>query len=440
MNVLNTFKKLAYRPGFIIGLAFLLVIVMVTTKPKEQPEPRRERAWAVDVIQASPKNLSPTLELYGRVQSPQDSQLSAAIEAVVMQMPVRDGAAVSAGTTLLVLDDRDARLDLQQTEADLKEAKAQLAFAKIRLDRSQQAYLKEQELLKINDARTGRAEEIFADGLLSQADMETTMENQARQQLAVNQAELSVEENKARLIELDARINRFSALRDRAMLDLDRTVIKAPFDGIISDLEVSEGDRVRPGDTLMRLQNPASVEVRAQIPSRFAPDISAAVTAGTPLTARIQSGDLNIKGRVLRISGQTRTGSGGVDSFIGIDQPGGDFRLGGTVRILLDLPRQENLIAVPAEAVYGRDRIYKLVDQRMQMVQIERAGERELPDGSSEVLIRNPDLNRTDQIIVTKLANAANGLLVNSDKADSGSSLTRTADNGPHSEPGVKPQ
>ena len=130
-------------------MALIAVFLLIATRPSDTPEPRRERAWAVDVVPAQPATLSPTLELFGRVQSPQNSELSAAIEAVVISLEIRDGDSVASGDTLLVLDDRDARLTLQQNEADLKEAQAQNGFAKIRLDRARQAYKKEKELLEI---------------------------------------------------------------------------------------------------------------------------------------------------------------------------------------------------------------------------------------------------------------------------------------------------
>lgn len=416
-RMLAPFKRVAgYRPGkptlIIVGSVFV-VVAMVMTRPSEVPEPRRERAWAVEVIEAQPAEISPTLELFGRVQSPQDAELSASIEAVIMQMLVRDGEAVAEGQQLLTLDDRDAALELKQYEADLKEAGAQRNFARIRLDRSKQAYGKEQELLQINRDRADRAAEIFAEGLLSKADMDTANENLARQQLAVNQAELTVEENSARIIELDARIARLTAQRDRAALDMERTRVVAPFAGVISDLQVSEGDRVRVGDTLMRLQNPDSIEVRAQIPSRIARTITEGMQEGISISALVETDSRTIPGTLQRVSGQTREGSGGVDSFIGFDSVStAGLRLGSTVRIVLEMPAEPNVIAVPGEAIYGRDRLYKRDGERMKMVMVERVGEREYADGRTEVLVRTPELANDDEIIVTKLANATDGLLI----------------------------
>ena len=407
------------KPTLIIIGAFAVVVVLISTRPDNAPEEQKERAWSVYVMEARPATISPTLELFGEVQSPQNAELSAGIEAVVVSMPVRDGSSVAEGDVLLLLDDRDAKLTLRQLEADLKEAKAQENFAKVRLKRSKEAFKKEQELLGINRSRADRAEELASEGLLSQADLDTANENLARQQIALNQAELSVEENSAKLIELDARIARVTASIDAAAIDLERTQVKAPFSGVISDLQVSEGDRVRTGDALMRLQNPDSIEIRAQLPSRIARSVTDRLNEGTDIPATVQADANDLPGTLLRVSGQTSTGSGGVDSFVGLRGNTTGLRLGSTVRVVLELPPENNVIAVPGEAVYGNNRLYKLTpspdgEARMQMVEFDRVGERAGNlGGGTEVLARSPQLSAGDKIVTTKLANAADGLLVN---------------------------
>jgi len=413
VNGLNILKRLKPgKPTLIIVGTLTLVVILVATRPSVEPELRQERAWAVDVMEVEPATRNPTLELFGQVQSPQNAELSAGIEAVVTSMPVRDGVSVEADEVLLTLDDRDAQLALKQNNADLKEAQAQMNFARIRLDRSRQAYTKEQELLGYTEQRAERAEELAQDGLLSTADRETAGENLARQQLAINQAELDVEENSARLVELEARIARITALRDAARIDLERTEVKAPFAGVISELQVSQGDRVRVGDPLMRLQNPQAIEIRAQLPSRIARSISDGLQEGAAIRANVEVDGLQVPGKLLRVSGQTSAGSGGVDGFIGIDAAATGLRLGSTVRVILELAPESNVIAVPGEAIYGSNRLYKLSDDRMQMIEVERVGERAYQDGSTEVLVRTPQLGSRDKVIITKLANAADGLLV----------------------------
>lgn len=395
----------------IILLSVVVAVILILSRERSTPLTRPERAWVVDVTTVERQTLKPTLELFGSVQSPQDAQLSSGVDGLITDIAVLDGNAVEKDQILIVIDDRDVRLKLQQTEADLLEVKSKLSFAKLRLERERQAAEKEAELLKLTETRSERAEELAAQGLLSESDLDTAAENLKRQQLASNRAQLAVEEVEIQLTELSAQISRAQALRDQAAIDLDRTQVRAPFDGVISDLTVSQGDRVRADDTLMRLQNPAAIEVRTQIPARYAEAITRGLAKQQSMTAMVQTGEQSAVGELVRISGQTSEASGGVDSFVRFRTSPRGLRLGSTVRVLLELPPQENVIALPAEALYGRNQLYKLVDNRMQMIEVERVGERVQLIGGTEVLVRSPLLKESDKIVITKLSNAANGLL-----------------------------
>jgi multidrug efflux pump subunit AcrA (membrane-fusion protein) len=162
----------------------------------------------------------------------------------------------------------------------------------------------------------------------------------------------------------------------------------------------------------MRLQNPSSVEVRTQVPADYVQSINQGLLTKDAISAAVEMDDGIVMGRITRVSGLIREGSGGVDSFIGFYSPPLGLRLGSTVRVLVQLPAETGVIGVPAEAVYGRDRVYKVVNDRMKKVDVERVGERSLKDGRTEVIIRSPELTSSDAIIVTKIANAADGLLV----------------------------
>lgn len=408
-------------PLVIVGGAILIAAVMIMTSSRDAPAPRGERAWIVDVQPVNFDQINPTLELFGNVQSPQDAELSAAIEATVNEVRIKDGASVIEGELLVILDDRDAQLTLRQRQADILEIEAQIELAQRQIETNQLAYTQEKEVLELSKSRFERAKELSEEGRLSRADFENATENYTRQQLSVSRAKLAADESRIRLNERRAQLERAEALKSQAELDVERTRITAPFGGFVSDLQVSEGDRVRIGDNLMRLQNPDSIEVRTQVPATYVPAINAGIARSVEMPADVYFDGSRTQGELVRISGQTREGSGGVDSYIGFSSPPVGMRLGSTVRVVLQLPPEENVIAVPSEAVYGRDRLFKLSnDNRMKSVTIERVGERMTADGEAEVIVRSPDLSNSESVIVTKLSNAGDGLLVRIDQGGTG--------------------
>ncbi|MGK0501015.1 MAG: RND family efflux transporter MFP subunit [Oceanicoccus sp.] len=408
------------RPVQIICVALVVMMMLILSRGEKPPVPRQEKAWVVNTIEAQPSAMRPNLELIGQVQSPQDSQLSAGIEAVVSELLVNDGDSVDIGAVLARLDDRDAKLGLIESEADLKEADAQLKLIRLRLKQAESAYKQELKLLALTDSRLTRTKNLVKKNVLSQNDFDKASENLTRQELVVGKAELSMQENDSKKMEMEAKLARLGARREKAALELERATIKAPFNGVVSELNISLGDRVRYGDAILRIQNPEAMEIRAQIPSRYADSLRLSINQGDMVAAKVSLGistaraqdGLYISGQMIRVSGLTRESSGGVDSFIGFQQAPLGLSLGSTVKIQVELPAVMNVIAVPAEAIYGSNKIYTVVEDRMQMLEVERLGESRLPDGSTQVLIRSSKLSNSEQIIITKLANASDGLRV----------------------------
>ena len=424
----NTLKRhFERRRGtVIVAGAVLVAIVVIATRPDKPQRPTRERSFVVDTVIAQPQTLRPGLELFGRVESPQDAELRAAVEADVVTVHVLDGDVVQAGDALVSLDGRDARLELLQRDADVQDFKARIRLEERRISRNRDALQREQELMELAASNAARADALFNDKLLSQSDLDTTSENLKRQELALAQRELTLEESEIGIVQLKAQLARAEAQRDQARLSLERTEIKAPFDGVVSELAVSIGDRVRPGDGVMRLYNPDALEVRAQIPSRYVTLVrDGLLAAELEMPAVVEMDGRRLAAELVRVAGQTRQGSGGVDSFVAFAEAPDGVRLGTTVRVLVELPPQPDVIAVPAEAIYGSDRLYKVVDGRMQMVAVERVGETLGDDGVSQVIVRSSALQSEDEIIVTKLSNAVDGLLVRSPGATPSDRMAR---------------
>jgi len=411
-TIKNLLSRLRRGPILVLAGAFVLFAVLVSTRPQRPPLELPEKAWNVSVVPARADDIQPNLELYAKVESPQDANLSAAVEADVLEVKVQDGDSVEAGAVLVLLDDQDSQLELLQREADVQEIRADINLERQRLLRNEQALAQEEELLALADSNTKRVRSLFKDSLLSQSDVDDSTEELKRQQLAVTSRQLLIEESQIRVKKLQAQLTRAQALRDRAKLAAERTRITAPFDGSISNVQVSVGDRVRVGDDVLRIHNPQAIELRTQVPTRFAARIRDALAQRVDMLASVSVSGSEYGARLKRLSAQTRQGSGSVDAYLDFESLPPETQLGATLRVLLALPAEPGAIAVPAEAVYGRNRIYIAEEGRMLGLDVERLGERRLPDGRSEVIIRSPELSPEDRIVTTKVSSAADGLLV----------------------------
>ena len=413
MNKLKqVISRLRPGPVAILLAAIVVAVLLVTTRPERPAISIPEKAWSVDVVPAVPSAIRPTLELYARIESPKDARLSSAVEADVLEVKVQDGDRVVAGDELLVLDERDARFELLQRAADVQEIRAQINLEKQRLRRNEEALYKERELLELTVSNAERARSLYKDNLVSLSNVDDTAEELKRQELAITSRQLVIEEGQIRKEQLAAQLQRAEALRDKAQLSLDRTRVTAPFDGVISEVDASVGDRVRVGDELMRLHNPEALELRTQVPTRFASRVREALDTGADIGAQTTISGESYQTRLTRLSGQTREGSGSVDAYLVFENAPLNAPLGTTVPVRLSLPAESDAIAVPAEAVYGRNRVFKLLGDRLAAVEVERVGERMSAEGRSEVLIRSDDLTADDLIVSTKISSATDGLLV----------------------------
>ncbi|EDN67898.1 Secretion protein HlyD [Beggiatoa sp. PS] len=126
---------------------------------------------------------------------------------------------------------------------------------------------------------------------------------------------LEIKNHTARLAQLQAKQNRALAQRDLARLEITRTQIVAPVTGVIADVEVAVGDRVRSGDVLLSLYDNTTLEVRAQIPSRYQGIVLDALDVNNQLLASAKINDKPMRLQLDRVSGQINEDSGGIDGL-----------------------------------------------------------------------------------------------------------------------------
>ena len=400
-------------PIVILLVALTIAVAFIRTRPQAKPVEVTEKAWLVSAQAVAPRPWSPSLTLYGRVESLWSSELTAGVTADVNAVEVIEGDTVDQGELLLSLDERDARLLLAQREAELREAEAQIASEESRHQANLQALPREKELLALTQAEAGRLQDLVTKKIAAQSNLDTARQAVERQGISLSDREQAVREHEPRMAELQARRARLEALRDQAQLELERCRVTAPFDARVARVLVSPGKRVRVGDALLVLYDTAALVVRAQVPSRYLPAVRAARADGKELMVEGSIDRQAVTARLLRLAGEVASGTGGVEGLFEIEGAGDFLQQGRFVRMDLKLPEQPGLIALPHEAIYGTDRVYTIDgESRMRPVRVERVGETRNGGGGSLVLIRADVLEADDRIITTQLPNALDGLLV----------------------------
>jgi multidrug efflux pump subunit AcrA (membrane-fusion protein) len=175
------------------------------------------------------------------------------------------GRFVKQGTLLLEIDPRDYRLEVKRLQSELLEAEAGLHEVDEELANTELLLKLAQEELTLRDNEVARVLRLMGRNVGSDTELDTAKRNQ----LQARNSQLTLQ-NQARL--LSARRKKLEHSQalvevqlEKASLDLERTKIVAPADGVIVLDHVEEGTYVQPGTTLITLEDTSAVEVRCNL-------------------------------------------------------------------------------------------------------------------------------------------------------------------------------
>jgi len=223
-----------------------------------------DAAEAMAPVVVGPENISVAAKttlldgpsISGTLGAEREARVRAELGGSVLEVFAEPGQAVKAGQVLAQLEPQTAREQATFTEALVRSLQNDLRLQQRNLER---------------DKRLAEA------GALSARTVEADS-------LAVSQVEASLAEANARQV-----------VARRA---LERSSVRAPFAGIVSDQMASVGDVVKDGTELFTIIDPSSLRLEAQVPA----DALARLKVGTPVQFTVSGfRDEPLTGRVTRI-------------------------------------------------------------------------------------------------------------------------------------------
>jgi RND family efflux transporter MFP subunit len=198
----------------VILFATVLALSLAGCSPGDEPVPPAASTPAPAVVQGSvvEVGLAPLpirVEVTGQVAAASQATLSSKIQGTVQELPVREGSAVSKGQVLVRLDSRDLETNLARAEAELENARSTL----------------------------NRIEHLLAQDAATKQEVDD-----ARRTFKVAEAG-----------------------RRAAQVQLSYTVIKAPFDGVVTEKKVEVGELASPGQPLLKLEDPRRLRLETTV-------------------------------------------------------------------------------------------------------------------------------------------------------------------------------
>ena len=300
---------------------------------------------AVVIVVAAAYFLYDTLVLSKRVTTDnayvaaETAQVMPLVSGQVIDVTVSDTQNVKRGQVLMRLDDADQQIAVAQAEADLAAAERRYSQTAATGDA-----LQAQANARSAEIGTARAQLLLAQGNLERAQIDYQRRQALVQAGAVSGDEVTAATNALRTARANVAIaqagiaqataTRVSALQDRAAntaltrgttqatapevlaaraklrqakLDLSRTVIRAPIDGVISQRNVQIGQRLAPGTAAMMIVPVDKLYVDANYKEGQLQGVRVGQRA--TLTSDLHGDDVVYHGRVVGLAGGTGASS-----------------------------------------------------------------------------------------------------------------------------------
>ena len=255
---------------------------------------------SVNVIQLKKETLTNQLQVSGTILPNESVEIKPEISGLVTKINFKEGQYVTKGTPLLYLNDNELQAQFQ------------------RLQYTQ----------KLFQTQESRQKQLLAREAISQE-------------------------------EYDIVLNQYNtALSDIKLVQaqLEKTVIRAPFNGRIGLRQVSEGAVINPSNIIVSIVNSDPIKLEFSVPERYA----GMVTVGSPIYFSSEASAEEVAGKVYAFEPQVDAATRTIKLRAESPNKEGKYLPGMFVKIRFVLGVQEDALLVPAEAVIPELSGYKV--------------------------------------------------------------------------------
>lgn len=366
-------------PLLVIAAGIVVLVGLTKTRPEPAKSTEGPPPPVVQVINPKPADHRVVVTGQGTVAPSQQTAITAEVAGRVewVSDALVPGGVVKAGAPLFRLEPARFEVAVARREAELARARTELQLEQGR------AAVAEREWALFNDA-DGSGNSALA---------------RREPQLAAAQANVAAAQ----------------ANLDEAALNLRRTVLRAPFDGIVQRESVDVGQYISPGQAVGQLLGSQTFWVQVTVPvdrlSWFAlPAANGQGGASATVKQRSGAGSSSRAGQVVRLLGELDQDARMAQLLVKVEQP-----LQGTQPLLVgafaDVDIQgrvlEQVTAIPRQAVLGDDTVW-LADAQKQL----RRQALDVVWRNSDTVFTRVPLPEGAQLVTSRVPRAVAGMTV----------------------------
>lgn len=233
------------------------------------------RVFADDVKQ---RTIQETVAASGKVFPQTEVKISSDVSGEIVALYVEEGDSVVAGQLLAKIDADAYESQVARGVANVNAAKAQASNSRAQIKMLEASLQQTQAQLENAQQILKRNKKLREEGVISQQELESSESNVRVFEANLVSAQSNIEGAKESVKSATYQIRSSEATLKELRTSLRRTTIYAPIGGVISLLNVEQGERVvgtvqMAGTEMMRIANLNAMEVRVEVSENDVPSV-----------------------------------------------------------------------------------------------------------------------------------------------------------------------
>jgi HlyD family secretion protein len=259
---MKTWKKIAIGAGAVVLLAAIVGFTVYQS---------HKNVVTVQTGKAQRMDLVALVSASGEIRPKTYVNIGANAFGKIVRLYIKEGDRVKQGQMLAQLENVQSAADMDAMQASLEAARTDAVASEAALNTSAADLNRAKSDAERSELDWTRAQGLYKDALIAKSDYD--MQKAAHQTAVAGlaQAEARVAQAKAQKESADRRIGQAQANLTHAADVLKKTTYQAPYDGVITNLPVREGETVvmgiqnAPGSTLMTLADMSVITAEVKV-------------------------------------------------------------------------------------------------------------------------------------------------------------------------------